>query len=387
MANPPLYQVVDWNLHFENAKSRTYDRCQYVVSPNKHGGSGWSNVMGDENGAAIWGIWKMILDVCSRQRRPREGWLTADGKKEGRRLTDRELSNLFRRPLDEVQRALEVLSSNEVAFMSIADGQPEDTRRIPDGYHEDTREVSEYPSTIRQATDTAVSVEYPQPISASDTESKKVTKKHSLSKGTEEDEYQTDTSRIPDGYQTDTPRIPDGHQTIPDGNAEVLPISEVEVVQHAEAKRILGALAKEVFPDEAPGAIWDNKLEHDLDEMLPLKRSVLEKVAWAYRLPAAHRLFQDKGGGGMMRRRSFASLIPNLKSEASKITDARKKIGLNGLKSQDGGRKTEDGGEWTPVRREAAVNLYGAADLPERFSMMPASCQAEIEKKIKERVA
>lgn len=372
----PLYQIEGWNDYFENAKSRTYDRCQYVVSPNKHGGSGWSNVMGEPDGAAIWGIWKMLLDVCSRQRKPREGWLTSDGKKNGRRLTQRELSNQLRRPIEEIYRALKILRSPEVSFITLVDGQAEGLAGIPEGYQEDSPRASEEYPTRAPAQDTAVSVEYPSTILSDDIESKKESKKHSLSRGQGNTE-ETDTSSAADGHQPDTSGIAEGQQ--PD-------TAVLDLVHAAEAKLILNKLAKDVFPDEEPGSIWKNDLDHELCEVLPVKRAVLEYVDWAYRLPASHRLFQDKGGGGMMRRRSFRTLIPNLKSEASKIRDARKKIGLNGLHEESTARKAEGGSEpWTDELRSAALALYGSqARLAECFSQMPASAQSEIRRKAAE---
>jgi hypothetical protein len=64
----PLYQIVDWADHFENAKSKSYQKCSYACVPNKQGGSGWSNVMGEVDGMAIYGVWMSIVQICSRQR-------------------------------------------------------------------------------------------------------------------------------------------------------------------------------------------------------------------------------------------------------------------------------------------------------------------------------
>src|SRR5438105_183446 len=101
--NEPLFQVVNWNGHFENNKSRERDRCGFVCIPNKHGGLGLTTVLQHPEGAAIYGIWALILELCSKQRRPREGWLTDSGRADGRPISVEQLARLFRRPVIEVK--------------------------------------------------------------------------------------------------------------------------------------------------------------------------------------------------------------------------------------------------------------------------------------------
>lgn len=112
-----VYQVKDWDANFENNKSRERDECSFVCVPNKQHGLGFARVVGEKDGSAIYGIWHMILGACSRQCRPRQGWLTHDGHQTGTPWTPEELSIMFRRPVAEIERALNFLSSEKVGWL------------------------------------------------------------------------------------------------------------------------------------------------------------------------------------------------------------------------------------------------------------------------------
>lgn len=114
------YRVKDWNQHFENNKSRERDRCQFVCVPNKQHGMGFTRLMGEPDGAAIYGVWHMILGACSQQRSPRAGWLTDDGTAGGHRWTIEDIAFKFRRPESEIVRALEVLTSPRVGWIEVS---------------------------------------------------------------------------------------------------------------------------------------------------------------------------------------------------------------------------------------------------------------------------
>jgi hypothetical protein len=126
----PLYQIVDYDEHFENNKSRVRDQCSFVCVPNKHGGTGLSNLLAEPDNLSIYGLWMLLLQLCSRQRRPRLGYLTADGKKDGRRLGAAELARTFRVSAAQIRRGLQVLVSPEVGFMRLVDGEPESPESV-----------------------------------------------------------------------------------------------------------------------------------------------------------------------------------------------------------------------------------------------------------------
>lgn len=132
----PTYQIKNWNTHFENFKSRERDECSFVCVPNKQHGFGLMTILSEPDGLAIYGAWNLFLGLCSRQRRPREGWLTKDGRPDGKPLTPADLSKLFRRPTSEVQRALDFISSEEVGWIEGYDS----IREVPAEYLEGKKE-------------------------------------------------------------------------------------------------------------------------------------------------------------------------------------------------------------------------------------------------------
>lgn len=125
-----IYQVKDWQKHFENSKSREREKCGFVCVPNKQHGMGFAKIMIQKDGAAIYGIWICILGALSQQANPRNGWLTDDGKQDGRVWTAEDLALKFRRPVNEVSRALEVTSSEDVGWIVPVQCPPA-TRRVP----------------------------------------------------------------------------------------------------------------------------------------------------------------------------------------------------------------------------------------------------------------
>jgi hypothetical protein len=128
-----VYQIKDWNKHFENDRSRNRDRCSFVCVPNKQHGMGFCRIMAEKDGAAIYGIWHLILGACSQQSRPRNGWLTSNGDQTGSPWGVEDLALKFRRPETEIARALDILSSKSVDWIDV-------TGESLDGHHEVTAE-------------------------------------------------------------------------------------------------------------------------------------------------------------------------------------------------------------------------------------------------------
>lgn len=117
-----VYQVLDWDRLFENNKSRERDQLHFVCVPNKQDGMGLTRVLTHPNGAAIYGIWQLILGACSRQNRPRDGWLTdtgraPDGHEAGTPWAPADLALRWRRPVTEIEEALRVLSAPNINWI------------------------------------------------------------------------------------------------------------------------------------------------------------------------------------------------------------------------------------------------------------------------------
>lgn len=117
-----VYQVLNWDRLFENNKSRERDQLHFVCVPNKQDGMGLTRVLNHPNGAAIYGIWQLILGACSRQTRPRDGWLTdtgraPDGQEAGTPWTPEDLALRWRRPVAEIEETLRVLSAPNIQWI------------------------------------------------------------------------------------------------------------------------------------------------------------------------------------------------------------------------------------------------------------------------------
>jgi len=111
------YQIADWNTHFENDRSRQRAKCSFVCVPNKQHGMGFCRIMAEPDGATIYGVWHLILGACSQQSLPRNGWLTDGGDQTGSPWGVSDLALKFRRPEKEIERALQVLTSDKVKWI------------------------------------------------------------------------------------------------------------------------------------------------------------------------------------------------------------------------------------------------------------------------------
>ena len=112
------YQILGWNNHFENNKSREREKCSFVCVPNKQDGMGLANILAQPDGLAIYGIWQLMIGAASRQGKHRDGWLTDDGHQTGTAWTASDMAVLWRCPEAMVVRAIEVLSGSRVGWLS-----------------------------------------------------------------------------------------------------------------------------------------------------------------------------------------------------------------------------------------------------------------------------
>lgn len=119
-----IYQIPGWDETFENNKSRDIEECSYVAMPNKQHGMGLTRILAQPDGAAIFGVWCLILQAASRQKRPRAGWLTDDGTPTGNPWDLEDMALRWRRPVEEIKRAVEVLCSPKVGWLKAYDALP-----------------------------------------------------------------------------------------------------------------------------------------------------------------------------------------------------------------------------------------------------------------------
>lgn len=77
----PPYQIVDWDEHFENNRTRSLRDMRWVPMPNRMDGDGYTELVeaGDDEAAIRFGCWCAIVEIASRCE-PR-GTLLRSGEK------------------------------------------------------------------------------------------------------------------------------------------------------------------------------------------------------------------------------------------------------------------------------------------------------------------
>lgn len=73
-----VYQIKDWNDHYENNRSRKVKDLAWVPIPNRHDGEAYSRLMIQKDAAIYFSTWILLLQVASRCH-PRGSLLTSSG--------------------------------------------------------------------------------------------------------------------------------------------------------------------------------------------------------------------------------------------------------------------------------------------------------------------
>lgn len=126
------YRVKQWNEFFESAKSREYDHRSQCYMPNKHG-LGYQYILALPNGGELFGCWCALIQVLSRQSKPRHGYLTDTGKASGRLYTAKDISLLtcFKESICGLM--LETCLTQPIEWLEVyeREGYSTDTTQIP----------------------------------------------------------------------------------------------------------------------------------------------------------------------------------------------------------------------------------------------------------------
>lgn len=109
-----LYRIRNWNVLFENNRTRELKKLDWLPVPNKQDGDGYTTIMSDKDGAAIFGAWIACAQIASRCE-PR-GTLLRDGKKPHDAAS---LSRMSRIPIGIIQKMLNTISSNDVNWLEV----------------------------------------------------------------------------------------------------------------------------------------------------------------------------------------------------------------------------------------------------------------------------
>lgn len=130
------YQIPAWGDHFENSRSREIEHPAFVQMPNKQHGMGFQRVLGAPDGVAMFGVWCLILQTCSRQRnndaQRRDGWLTDDGTRHGVAWDAGDLALRWKQPAEFVQRCLDTFCDPKVGWLRKHDKVPTKRRSSAD---------------------------------------------------------------------------------------------------------------------------------------------------------------------------------------------------------------------------------------------------------------
>ena len=68
MATNKIYEITNWNQHFEKAQTRSKPvaKHSWVAMPNKHEGLGFKKIMRDDRGLEIFAVWILLVQIASK---------------------------------------------------------------------------------------------------------------------------------------------------------------------------------------------------------------------------------------------------------------------------------------------------------------------------------
>jgi hypothetical protein len=112
-----LYQVLDWDEHFESTKSRTYKRKNYAVLPCKQNGLGYMRLIKQKNGPALYGAFVALILLLSRQKPPRTGLCTDNGQPDGHPLSPLDIALTTNVHESIVKEMMDACSSNPIKWL------------------------------------------------------------------------------------------------------------------------------------------------------------------------------------------------------------------------------------------------------------------------------
>jgi hypothetical protein len=125
------YKIKNWNLHFENSKSRERDLCSWCPIPNKQDGLGYGRLLSMKDGSALYGAFVAVVLVASKQRKPRDGHLTDTGRADGCPLSADDLSIMSKVPSDVMEKMLATVSDASVGWIDTYESGYASARQVP----------------------------------------------------------------------------------------------------------------------------------------------------------------------------------------------------------------------------------------------------------------
>lgn len=128
-----VLRIKDWDETFENSLTRRREQINSFCVPNKQDGMAFSRILSKENGVQAYGLFMLLASLCSKHRRPREGWLTDDGTSSGTPWSPSDIGRRYGLSQETVVSLLDVLEEWVVPIDvdNLAEAEPEPI--IPDG--------------------------------------------------------------------------------------------------------------------------------------------------------------------------------------------------------------------------------------------------------------
>lgn len=137
-----LLRIRDWELHFENNRTRELKSLGWVPLPNRQDGDGYTELLDHKDGASHYGAWVAMVQVASRCD-PR-GTLLRDAKKPHDATS---LSRMTRFPKQIVQSAIERLIS--IGWLEAVETET-DTAKEDSIESQDSAEIPHLPAVATQ---------------------------------------------------------------------------------------------------------------------------------------------------------------------------------------------------------------------------------------------
>ena len=107
-----IYRIREWQRIFENNRSKELKHPTWVAIPNRHDGTGYRTVAALPDGAAVYGVWMILVQIASRC--VPHGTLIRDG---GDSHTPESLAIRSGFSADLIRRCLEVVCQPEIGWM------------------------------------------------------------------------------------------------------------------------------------------------------------------------------------------------------------------------------------------------------------------------------
>lgn len=349
----PLFQIVDWDRKFENDRSRTRDACRFVCVGNDLSDPALIELLLHPFGTHCDSVFLSMLRLCSRQRKPREGWLTDDGRRDGNPFTIDRLARLFRVEAIFVKLTLHACVGRDIGWIRCVGDQPawltqgDQLLLEAIGKYEDQLSDVRIPAGLSPVNgDSAVSAQLALRGSTAELPD--------LSAA-------TPAASVIDGDNTPAALPADSPSTHPEWKrteekellsrrADSSPNRDENIQTLDQAKAILGTLCEDVFGYGLRPTQWPDDLEHKLAEVLPLPQKDFALLDWFYRESPEHAVFKVT-----MRRQSFPALIDNLIGEIQKARSARKTIGLPDL-GKSGSKPRDEPEGWLALYQREYPN-------------------------------